>query len=420
MSLLQIALRNLNRRRSKGAFMLIGLILASAAVVAIITIIVSMQDEISEQLADVGANIIITADSGELTFQYGGITIPELVFDSTTLSVADLDALDAVQDQYAIIAFAPKLIGTYSAADRSIVVAGVDLPKEFAVKPWLRLHDFHEDDAGVVEAVMAGEQDQMMEMDYEQLILERMENVPVLGGGEAVIGATLAVELDLKTGDSLTLGVKDYKVIAVIEETGYMEDNQLFISLAEAQNLLGRQGELTMIELTADLILVNENVLIARLEDLLPHASVAGVRQAVMGRNELLNSLSRFGFFTGSLVVLTGFFVVSLTMLSSVKERTREIGVFRAIGFRSRDIFTIIISEALLVGVLGGLAGYHVGLAVARFATPVLTGTTLSGNWDIMPLVIVSTVTALAGSLAGFIPALSATRLDPAEALRYN
>lgn len=420
MSLLQIALRNLNRRKSKGAFMLTGLILASAAVVAIITIIVSMQDEISEQLADVGANIIITADSGELTFQYGGITIPELVFDSATLTVADLDTLDAVQDQYAIIAFAPKLIGTYSAADRSIVVAGVDLPKEFAVKPWLRLYDFHEDDAGVVEAVMAGEQDQMMEMDYEQLILERMENVPVLGGDEAVIGATLAVELDLKTGDSLTLGVKDYTVIAVIEETGYMEDNQLFISLAEAQNLLGRQGELTMIELTADLILVNENVLIARLEDLLPHASVAGVRQAVMGRNELLNSLSRFGFFTGSLVVLTGFFVVSLTMLSSVKERTREIGVFRAIGFRSRDIFTIIISEALLVGVLGGLAGYHVGLAVARFATPVLTGTTLSGNWDIMPLVIVSTVTALAGSLAGFIPALSATRLDPAEALRYN
>ncbi len=420
MTLLQIAIRNLNRRKGKAVFMLMGLVLASAAVVAIFSLISAMQDEIGEQLADVGANIVVTADSGELTFQYGGITIPELVFDAATLTIADLDAVEAISDGGKILAAAPRLIGTVSVSDLNIVLAGVNLPGEFAVKPWLRFQSAGDKSGSAVEESAQGVHNEMMEMDYEALILERMEDVPVLGSDEAVLGATLAGELNLIAEDTLSLGGKDYRIIAVLEETGYVEDSQLFLALGEVQGLLGRQGELTMIELTADLNSIDENALIAQLEEALPHASVTGVRQAVMGRNELLNSLSRFGIFAGSMIVAAGLFTVSLTMLSSVKERTREIGIFRAIGFRSKDIFTIIIAEALLVGTAGGLTGYHIGLAAARYASPILTGTNLSGEWDPSALLVIAAGAALFGSLAGLIPALKAVKLDPAEALRFN
>jgi len=420
MNLFHIALYNLKRRKSKGFFIFTSLVLASAAVVAILSIISAMQDEISEQLADVGANIVITADRGELTFQYGGITIPELVYDSVTLTDADIDAIDNIPDRDIIIAVAPKLIGTVSSGDQSIVLTGVDLPREFAVKPWLRFHDTDKIVDKPVEEISQGEQDEMMEMDYEALILERMVDVPVLGTDEAVLGGVMAEELGLSEQDKLELGGRDYSVIAVFEETGYSEDSQLFMALSEAQGLLDRPGELTMIELTADLSKIDESVLIGQLENALPHASITGVKEAVMGRNELLNTISRFGAFSGGLIVTAGFFTAFLTMFTSVKERTRETGIFRAIGFRSKEIVTIIISEAFLIGVIAGVTGYHLGLTAAHQVSPALTGIVLAGTWEMSTLLMVAVLTAITGSLAGIFPALKAARLDPAEALRFD
>ena len=420
MSLLQIALYNLNRRKSKGFFIFTSLVLASAAVVAILIIISTMQDEISEQLADVGANIVITADRGGLTFQYGGITIPELVFDSVTLTEADLDAIDTIPDRDMIIAVAPKLIGTVSSEDQTIVLTGVDLPGELAVKPWLRFNDSGKKIDKPVEETSYDGQVEMMEMDYEALILDRMVDVPVLGNDEAIIGGVMAEELGISEHDSLELGGKEYNLIAVFEETGYSEDSQLFVPLGEVQDLLDRPGELTMIELTADLSKIDESLLIAQLENALPHAKVTGVKQAVMRRNELLNTIGRFGAFSGSLIVSASFFTALLTIFASVKERTREIGIFRAIGFRAKDILTIIIAEALLVGFIAGITGYHLGLAVAHKISPALTGIMLSGSWEITALLITVVLTAITGSLAGVLPAIKAARLDPAEALRFN
>lgn len=420
MTLLQIALYNLKRRKSKGLFILFSLVLASAAIVAILNIIAAMRNEISEQLTDVGANIIITADRGELTFQYGGITIPELVYDAATLTDADLETIDAIPDRDTIIAVAPKLIGTVSKGDYSLVLAGVDLPGEFAVKPWLRFQAAGKESLNAGLESPHGEQDDIMEMDHEALILDRMKGVAALDNDQVVIGGVLAEKVGLLEHDSLDLGGKDYSIIAVFEKTGYSEDSQLFLALDQAQDLLNRPGELTVIELTADFSKIDENLLIAQLEDALPHASVTGVKQAVMGRNELLNTIGRFGIFTAGLIVVAGFLTVYLTIFSSVKERTREIGIFRAVGFRSKDIITMIITEALLIGLVAGMLGYHLGLAVALYISPVLTGVTLYGVWEIYILFAVAILTALSGISAGLVPAIKAARLDPADALRFN
>jgi putative ABC transport system permease protein len=416
MTLYQIALRNLKRRKSKMAFMLIGLILASAAVVSIFTILSTMQSEISGQLADMGANIVITADSGELSFQYGGITIPELIYDAATLTETDLDTISALPGSEAILAVAPRLIGTLEHKVHNLVIAGVQLPDEFAVKPWLRFNEDYDDPVEDVRAAVEGE---AMEMNYQSLNLERVSEVPELTESEVVLGSSTAAMLELKAGDNIELAGKEYLVTAVLQATGMAEDNQVFISLTEAQIILGRPGELTVIELASDFNRVAEKTLLLQLKEALSHASVTGVRQAVMGRNELLLSLSRFGLFTGGLIFLTGILVIMLTMSAAVRERTREIGIFRAIGFRGKHIFIIITTETLLISAIGGTAGYHGGLMAARLITPLLIGTTLNSPWQLTVFITVLAATILTGGLAGFFPALKAARLDPAEALRF-
>jgi len=419
MNLFQIALRNLNRRKSKMLFMLLGLVLGSATVVAIYITVATMQKEISRQLADLGANIIITANSGELSFQYGGIAIPELVFDAATLTVADLDALKNIPASRALLVVAPKLIGTVSAAEHNLVIAGTDLPAEFAVKPWLRFHEEHGDPAAENQENSEQEQDEVMEMAYERLNLERVTDVLKLEPNQVVFGSAIAALLELKAEDTIELDGKEFTVLAILKATGMAEDNQVFMNLAEAQLLLDRPEELTVIEIAADFKLTGEEVLLSQLREALPDATVSSVRQAVMGRDELLSSLSRFGTFAGGLILLTGILIAVLTMSAAVRERTREIGIFRAIGFRGFHIFTIIVTEGLLVSSIGGVIGYHSGLLAAHLAGPMLTGATLNSSWQFSIFLVSVTATAVVGGLAGFYPALKAAQLDPAEALRF-
>jgi putative ABC transport system permease protein len=370
--------------------------------------------EIRRQLSDMGANIVITADSGELSFQYGGITMPDLVFDAATLSMTDLDEIEKIPDYQALKAVAPKIIGTATVGDYNLVIAGTHLPAEFAVKPWLRF-------SGQSDSMQTDQQSDgnSMEMEYELLNLERTVDVPELAANQVILGFATAKLLTLEEGDNLELKGKTYKVLAILDETGLIEDNQVLMNLDEARKLLNRPTDLTVIELAADFNLATEEKIITQLQAALPTANVSGVRQAVMGRNELLNSFSRFGGFAAGLIVVTGVLVVALTMSASVRERTREIGIFRAIGFRSSHIFTIIITESILVSALGGIVGYHSGLLASSIAAPLLIGSAVDSAWQLPTLLTATLITAATGGLASLYPAIKAANLDPAEALRF-
>jgi ABC-type antimicrobial peptide transport system permease subunit len=115
--------------------------------------------------------------------------------------------------------------------------------------------------------------------------------------------------------------------------------------------------------------------------------------------------------------LLVGAIGIANVMLVSVTERTREIGIRMAVGARGRDVLVQFLTEAVLLASLGGLVGLGLGVGVswvmaARAEWPVL----------LSPSVMVGTVAlaGLAGIVAGFYPALRASRLDPIEALRYE
>jgi putative ABC transport system permease protein len=106
-------------------------------------------------------------------------------------------------------------------------------------------------------------------------------------------------------------------------------------------------------------------------------------------------------------------------MTASVNERTREIGVFRAIGFRQAHIMKIILTEALITSVVAGVAGYFVGLGVSKIVTPMLTmngGIAISVNYLLLGFSIVLSV--MVGLASSIYPAFKASRLDPTVALR--
>jgi putative ABC transport system permease protein len=109
---------------------------------------------------------------------------------------------------------------------------------------------------------------------------------------------------------------------------------------------------------------------------------------------------------------------MAITMMSSVNERSREIGILRAIGYRKSHVMQIIILEAGIISSLGGAAGYLTGFGIGAAILPFLSDTGSRVAWSPMVPLVVLAVSVLVGLTAAIYPAYRATRLDPVEALR--
>jgi putative ABC transport system permease protein len=130
--------------------------------------------------------------------------------------------------------------------------------------------------------------------------------------------------------------------------------------------------------------------------------------------NSMVSSISFLAILVGGVGVLN-------TMLMSVFERTREIGVLRALGWRRRRILGLILREAAMLGLLGGAAGIGLALGmVALLQSSPMIGEAVQPIWDIEIFVRAISVALLLGLAGGLYPAYRATRLQPIEALRYE
>lgn len=390
MNIWQIALNNLRRRKAKTLFMVTGLMIGIATVVSVYAVVSGMKAEMTRRLSEFGANVIVTADSGELSFSYGGIMVSDVFYDVEKLSLEDVSAVEALPEAAMIRVVSPKLLGLAPVNDRQVIISGSYPRREFMVKPWLRIR------SGKAVNEEAGP-----------------------AADEVILGSNVSKILGADAGDTIEVNGKKYSIFGVLEESGSSEDEQVFLSLEEAQLVLGKPGEITLMEISVDYDLGREDELLSRLNAALPHARVLSLRQNVMRRDEMLTRLTRFGTSVSALVLLAGLLTIAVTMSGAIRERTREIGIFRALGFRKSHITVIILSEVLLVSLAGGVAGFCAGILAAEGIGPLLAGDGFLVSVNPLMLPAMLALSVIMGLLAGLIPARRAALLDPAEALRF-
>jgi putative ABC transport system permease protein len=234
-----------------------------------------------------------------------------------------------------------------------------------------------------------------------------------------LVGAEAARILDLAPGKRVRAKGRELMVSGVLDSTGSQDDQILFARLDTAQSVLGREGRISMAEVAALCSGCPVEEMVKQISEILPGANVMAIKQVVQGRMETLDHFRKASYLLSAVVVLVGGLVVLVTMMGSVRERTAEIGIFRAVGFRKAHIMRIVLLEAGILSALAGLAGYLTGLGAARLALPFFTeGHGASVSLDPILAGGAFLLAMVLGLAASIYPALLAARMDPNEALR--
>jgi putative ABC transport system permease protein len=252
------------------------------------------------------------------------------------------------------------------------------------------------------------------------------------GSAVAVVGADLARKFGVGAGDALEIRGHDFEVVGVLEPTLTAPDTSVLMPLAAGQQLFAESLPEVM----------RQNVDVAKLATqvvVYPEAGVDPVELSDRVEAEVANTSAmtgaEFDDLVGSSIAILNAIIIGVaaisvvvgglsvinTMAMSVQERTREIGIKRAIGGSRGRVVRALVTEAGMIGFLGGAIGLALGALVVFASNEAgrASGTVL---FDLTPATALFALgfSTILGMVAGIIPAWSAARLDPVQALRYE
>lgn len=243
-----------------------------------------------------------------------------------------------------------------------------------------------------------------------------------VGAGDAVIGKILADDLGLRAGNKLRIESGDGRAavvtIAGIFEIGVrdLDARFVYVDLKQAQSLLGLYGGINLIDLTVQDLFAAEVTAnrISRLTGLKAESWMQTNAQLVNALASQSLSTSIITFF----VALSVAFGIASVLAISVTQRTREIGILRAMGIRRSQILQVFLLQGALLGLIGSAIGASFGyllvMAFNQFGPKLF--------YIELPTYLIGGATAIAtvvGILAALAPAWRASRLDPVQAIRY-
>ncbi len=375
---LKIAYRSITRRKFRSALTILGVIIGISTIVSLMTIAYGMRTQVKNTLNEMlGAGIIVSSRTS-------GVDIPEYVKD-IILNVSGVK--DAV----------PVITTMANVGNQPVLTIGIN-PK-----------------------------------DATRLYRVSLAEGRLLNQGEkdsVIFGASTAATLGIQVNDTVTLSTqmggvgKKFRVVGLLRAIGTGELSiGCFLTLDAAQELVNRKGYVSDI-----LVILDDPNLGEELErtfrTMFEDASVVRQEELMRQIDRIMNIINGVLLALGAVSLAVGALGILNTVMMSVHERRREIGMLKAVGAERWHILSLFLSEALIISIIGGLIGCGLGLTSVYLIQWLVSmiGLNLTIPLLIAPDILIGAflVAISIGLIAGLYPSWKAANVPPVEALRYE
>ncbi len=394
MKLYQVVFKDVIRRKRRVLYATLGVIIGTATVVGILTVARAGQARIYNQLEKYGPNLAVIPAINSMDMKLGDVKLGMLAVGDNYVpeeklpqirQIADGEIRKAmnIEDEGNIATIAPNLFVDTRIKNTNVVVVGIDPDEEKNIKTWWRV--------------------------AQGKYLERDD--------QALAGAVAAQILNIKVGDVVPLDGTSVIIAGILEETGSNDDYQVFVPIATLQKASGREGLVSSVDIRALCNACPVEIIADGINREIPGVRAVAVKQIAASEMGMMEKISKFMLTLGGITLAVGLFGVVNTMMTSVNERIKDIGIMRAVGASRSQIVKAFIYEAVIIGIIGGILGYILGTLLAYIAGPlVFEGTTVA----YVPLYFVlALVLAIAVAVVATVyPAYRATQIKVADSFR--
>jgi putative ABC transport system permease protein len=413
----KVALRALLANKLRGVLTMLGVIIGVAAVITLMSIGRGAQQQITEQVQSLGTNLIFISPGA----QRQQSNVRTAAGGAQTLSYDDAKAIgDSFNGSLAMGVAPERTVG-----GAQLIYSGQNLQTQIVgVTPeYQDVRNFH---VGYGDFISQSNLDSK-----SRVIVLGAQVAENLFGDTDPLGQNVRVSVFGRSGSNM-------QVIGIMESKGggafQNLDNQAFVPLTTVSARLqpARTAQAADMVSTITVAAANEDAvdpLIQEVGDLLrTRHRVSEDDFVISSQRDFLSTISQVtGVFTAFLGAIAGISLVvggigiMNIMLVSVTERTREIGIRKAVGAKRRDILSQFLIEAVVVSAAGGITGILVGTGLSRLLSQMnLGGQSIPSVVSPDAVILAFTVSATVGLFFGIYPAMRASRLNPIEALRYE
>ncbi|PIS04688.1 MAG: hypothetical protein COT81_05200 [Candidatus Buchananbacteria bacterium CG10_big_fil_rev_8_21_14_0_10_42_9] len=393
-----LSFKGIRYRKLRSWLTIVGIVIGIMLVVFILSLGSGIKFALNKQLQQFGSDLIIITP--------GKLTNPITTILGEKFKIEDIEDLELIEGvDYAV---------GFDSISLNVEFEGEQKTALFHAAPWKGLSDFYESSQG-------------LRLEYGRWPTRDDANELVLG----YLSFRELFKNQLDIGDEVTVKSKKMTVIGAVSEIGNQtDDNVFYISAEKFQEITGQRygarSAFVKTKTNYDINLIAKKIESQlNLQQEVKDFTVLTPEKTDQIVGDVLNIIELSLVIIALISLLVGAVGIMNTMYTSVLERTKEIGIMKALGARSDDVMSLFLIESGLIGLVGGVIGVALGLGLAMLsglgaAQAGIEGFFTFAGIDYLGMAVVLIVTFIVGLLSGVLPARQAAKMEPAEALRYE
>ncbi len=424
----RILRKSFKNQKKRIILAVISVIMGASLISALVSVYLNIEEKVGKELSSYGPNIVVKPKEQGIQLEISGVNYSNSR-NQKYLREDELYKIKKIFWKYNIIGFSPYLNTVVKVVEKdrseSVVLTGTWFNKDLDIP------------SEAFDTAKVGVQTIAPWWTVDGKWVKDEENK-----SEAILGAAVAKELKKETGDNIRIKYNDKEIdlkIVGILHTGGEEENQIFTNLSIVQDLMEVPDKISEIKVSAAITPDDEfakrditkmtkeeydrwyctpyiDSIALQIEEVITGSDALPIEQVASAQGGFLKKIKLMMLLISIVGITASVLGVLTTMTTSILERRKEIGIIKAIGSQSKQVIILFLGEMSIIGIVGGIIGYGVGIGLAQLIGNAVFNSKIAISVEMLPVTIITAIVITL--LGGMVPVKNALKIDPVVVLR--